>query len=132
MEAPQRVYDALDARNYKTALKLCEKNAKKNPVLAALRCLTLQRMRRLSEAAEACNEILVESGPRLVGAFLQAGLLDELIVYMAPALLGDRARPLLALPIDSMANKVALNLEDVRKVGVDWRFTALPDYSAAH
>ena len=33
MEAPQRVYDALDARNYKTALKLCEKNAKKNPVL---------------------------------------------------------------------------------------------------
>ena len=38
MEAPQRVYDALDARNYKTALKLCDKNAKNNPVLAALRC----------------------------------------------------------------------------------------------
>ena len=60
MEAPQRVYDALDARNYKTALKLCDKNAKKNPVLAALRCLTLQRMRRLSEAAEACNDLVTK------------------------------------------------------------------------
>ena len=60
MEAPQRVYDALDARNYKAALKLCDKNAKKNPVLAALRCLTLQRMRRLSEAAEACNELVTK------------------------------------------------------------------------
>ena len=60
MEAPQRVYDALDARNYKAALKLCEKNAKKNPVLAALRCLTLQRMRRLSEAAEACNDLVTK------------------------------------------------------------------------
>lgn len=58
MEAPQRVYDALDARNYKTALKLCEKNAKKNPVLAALRCLTLQRMRRNQEASQACDELL--------------------------------------------------------------------------
>jgi len=73
-----------------------------------------------------CNEILVESGPRLAGALLQAGLLDELIVYMAPALLGDRARPLLELPIDAMANKVQLTLEDVRKVGADWRFTAVP------
>lgn len=73
-----------------------------------------------------CNEILVESGPRLAGALLQAGLLDELIVYMAPALLGDRARPLLELPIDSMADKVQLKWEDVRKVGADWRFTAVP------
>lgn len=73
-----------------------------------------------------CNEILVESGPRLAGALLQAGLLDELIVYMAPTLLGDRARPLLALPIDMMADKVQLKLEDVRKVGTDWRITAVP------
>jgi diaminohydroxyphosphoribosylaminopyrimidine deaminase/5-amino-6-(5-phosphoribosylamino)uracil reductase len=77
-------------------------------------------------AAQQCNEILVESGPRLAGALLQAGLLDELIVYMAPALLGDRARPLLDLPLDSMADKVQLTWEDVRKVGTDWRFTAVP------
>jgi diaminohydroxyphosphoribosylaminopyrimidine deaminase/5-amino-6-(5-phosphoribosylamino)uracil reductase len=77
-------------------------------------------------AAQQYNEILVESGPRLAGALLQAGLLDELIVYMAPALLGDRARPLLALPLDKMADKVQLQWEDVRKVGTDWCFTAIP------
>ena len=65
--------------------------------------------------ARQCNEILVESGPRLAGALLQAGLLDELIVYMAPTLMGDRARPLLQLPLDSMADKVPLQVEDVRK-----------------
>lgn len=77
-------------------------------------------------AAQQCNEILVESGPRVAGALLQAGLLDELIVYMAPALLGDRARPLLALPLEHMAEKVQLTWDDVRKVGADWRFTAIP------
>jgi diaminohydroxyphosphoribosylaminopyrimidine deaminase/5-amino-6-(5-phosphoribosylamino)uracil reductase len=76
--------------------------------------------------ARQCNEILVESGPRLAGALLQAGLLDELIVYMAPTLLGDRARPLLDLPLDNMADKVQLQVEDVRKVGQDWRFTVIP------
>jgi diaminohydroxyphosphoribosylaminopyrimidine deaminase/5-amino-6-(5-phosphoribosylamino)uracil reductase len=77
-------------------------------------------------AAQQANEILVESGPRLTGALLQAGLLDELIVYMAPALLGSRARPLLELPLDAMADKLQLRWEDVRKVGEDWRFTAIP------
>jgi diaminohydroxyphosphoribosylaminopyrimidine deaminase/5-amino-6-(5-phosphoribosylamino)uracil reductase len=81
--------------------------------------------------AQQCNEILVESGPRLAGALLQAGLLDELIIYMAPALLGDRARPLLELPLDNMADKVQLQLEDVRKIGSDWRFTAIPGSSPA-
>ena len=80
---------------------------------------------------EQCNEILVESGPRLAGALLRAGLLDELIVYMAPALLGDRARPLLELPLDTMAEKIPLRFVDVRKVGTDWRFTAVPEYSPA-
>jgi diaminohydroxyphosphoribosylaminopyrimidine deaminase / 5-amino-6-(5-phosphoribosylamino)uracil reductase len=73
-----------------------------------------------------CNEILVESGPRLAGALLQQGLLDELIIYMAPTLMGDNARPLLSLPLDTMADKVALHIEDVRRVGQDWRFTVIP------
>ena len=87
-----------------------------------------QLMAELS--ARQCNEILVESGPRLAGALLREGLLDELIVYMAPALLGDRARPLLALGLDDMADKVELQIEDVRKVGQDWRFTARPRQGA--
>ncbi len=73
-----------------------------------------------------CNEILVESGPRLAGALLRAELLDELIVYMAPVLMGDLARPLLHLPLDNMAQKVPLQIEDMRRVGRDWRFTAVP------
>ena len=77
-------------------------------------------------AARQCNEILVESGPRLAGALLQQGLVDELVVYLAPALLGSRANPLLELPLDRMADKVALQIVDVRKIGQDWRFTARP------
>ncbi|MEH6518692.1 MAG: bifunctional diaminohydroxyphosphoribosylaminopyrimidine deaminase/5-amino-6-(5-phosphoribosylamino)uracil reductase RibD [Halioglobus sp.] len=77
-------------------------------------------------AERQCNEILVESGPRLAGALLQAGLLDELIVYMAPTLMGDKAQPLLELPIDTMGEKVALHIDDIRKVGDDWRITAKP------
>ena len=77
-----------------------------------------------------CNEILVESGPRLAGALLEARLLDELIVYMAPALLGDRARPLLSLPLDRMADKITLQMADARRVGGDWRFTVIPQYGA--
>jgi len=73
-----------------------------------------------------CNEILVESGPRLTGALLRAGLLDELIIYMAPLFLGDRARPLLQLPLDTLAEKVALETTDVSRVGDDWRFTVRP------
>ena len=76
-----------------------------------------------------CNEILVESGPRLAGALLQQGLLDELIVYMAPTLMGSSARPLLDLPLDVMADKVPLQVEDVRKVGQDWRFTIIPQHT---
>jgi diaminohydroxyphosphoribosylaminopyrimidine deaminase / 5-amino-6-(5-phosphoribosylamino)uracil reductase len=74
-----------------------------------------------------CNEILVESGPRLAGALLQRGLLDELIVYMAPTLLGSRARPLLDLPLDEMAQQQRLAVTDTRKIGADWRLTLVPE-----
>ena len=78
--------------------------------------------------ARQSNEILVECGPRLAGAFLREGLLDELIVYMAPVLMGSAARPLLDLPLDTMAQKIPLQIEDMRKVGDDWRITAIPQY----
>jgi diaminohydroxyphosphoribosylaminopyrimidine deaminase/5-amino-6-(5-phosphoribosylamino)uracil reductase len=76
--------------------------------------------------ARQCNEILVESGPRLAGALLREGLLDELVVYMAPTLMGSLARPLLELPLDEMGQKVDLAVADVRRVGQDWRFTLAP------
>ncbi|QFU74669.1 bifunctional diaminohydroxyphosphoribosylaminopyrimidine deaminase/5-amino-6-(5-phosphoribosylamino)uracil reductase RibD [Halioglobus maricola] len=76
--------------------------------------------------ARQSNEILVESGPHLAGAMLQLGLLDELIIYMAPTLMGSSAMPLLQLPLDRMAQKVPLLIEDIRAVGRDWRITAVP------
>lgn len=71
------------------------------------------------------NELLVEAGATLAGAFVAAGLVDELVVYTAPVLLGSQARPLLALPIAGMAEKIPLILKDVRMLGGDIRMTAL-------
>lgn len=74
-----------------------------------------------------CNEVLVECGATLAGAFVREGLFDELIVYMAPALLGSSARPLLGLPqLASMSEKVSLKWQDVRQIGDDLRLTLVP------
>ncbi|MFA5678057.1 MAG: bifunctional diaminohydroxyphosphoribosylaminopyrimidine deaminase/5-amino-6-(5-phosphoribosylamino)uracil reductase RibD [Pseudomonas sp.] len=79
----------------------------------------------LSALAErGCNEVLVESGAGLSGAFWRSGLVDELIVYMAPRLLGSHARPLLELPFESMAEAMDVQITDMRAVGNDWRITA--------
>lgn len=79
-------------------------------------------------AGRGCNEVLVESGAGLAGAFWRAGLVDELIVYMAPRLLGSRARPLLELPFDSMAEAMDVQITDLRAVGNDWRISARPQF----
>lgn len=68
------------------------------------------------------NELLVETGATLAGAFVQAGLVDELWVYMAPKLMGSSARPLLDLPLDVMSDSIELKLKDVRQFGEDIRF----------
>ena len=73
------------------------------------------------------NEVLVECGPTLAGSLLLAGLLDELIVYMAPVLLGDRARALFNLPgLDSINDKIKLEYCDIRMVGNDCRIILKP------
>jgi diaminohydroxyphosphoribosylaminopyrimidine deaminase/5-amino-6-(5-phosphoribosylamino)uracil reductase len=77
-------------------------------------------------AARQCNEILVESGPRLAGALLRAGLVDELLLYLAPTLLGSEARPLLELPLQQMGQQRRLSVSDWRRVGDDWRLTLAP------
>jgi diaminohydroxyphosphoribosylaminopyrimidine deaminase/5-amino-6-(5-phosphoribosylamino)uracil reductase len=75
-------------------------------------------------AKRQCNEILVEAGATLAGAFVQAELLDELVVYMAPTLLGRAARPLLELPFEKMAEQRRLRISEVSPIGDDWRITA--------
>ena len=83
-------------------------------------------------ARRGCNEVLVESGARLAGAFWQAGLVDELLVYLAPTLLGSLARPLLELPLAQMAEAPRLQISEVRAVGEDWRITARPQPLDGH
>jgi diaminohydroxyphosphoribosylaminopyrimidine deaminase/5-amino-6-(5-phosphoribosylamino)uracil reductase len=71
------------------------------------------------------NEVLLETGATLSGAMLRAGLIDEIVIYMAPVLMGDGARGLFHLPrLDTMAQRVQLDIKDIRAVGNDWRITA--------
>ncbi|MDX1609929.1 MAG: bifunctional diaminohydroxyphosphoribosylaminopyrimidine deaminase/5-amino-6-(5-phosphoribosylamino)uracil reductase RibD [Halofilum sp. (in: g-proteobacteria)] len=73
------------------------------------------------------NEVHVEAGPTLCGRLAAAGLLDELLIYMAPHLLGDGARGLLTLPpLASMQERRGLHIQDVRRVGEDLRIRAYP------
>ena len=83
-------------------------------------------IRKLGELGH--NEVLVEAGPSLAGAFLAAGLLDEMVVYLAGKLMGSTARPLFELPLAHMADSVALSIRSVQPVGNDWRITAKPHY----
>ena len=68
-----------------------------------------------------CNEVLIEAGASLAGAFVEQRLMDELIVYVAPKLLGDRGRPLLALNIERMREARDLQLIDQQRFGDDLR-----------
>jgi diaminohydroxyphosphoribosylaminopyrimidine deaminase / 5-amino-6-(5-phosphoribosylamino)uracil reductase len=70
------------------------------------------------------NNVLVEAGATLNGALLAENLLDEIIVYIAPSILGDQGRGLFALPaLHCMADKKSLKLTDVRSIGADVRLT---------
>ena len=68
-----------------------------------------------------CNEVLVEAGANLLGAFMEADLWDELLVYLAPKLLGSDARPLAKLPLQSMSESVQGKIADCTLVGEDLR-----------
>lgn len=76
---------------------------------------------------EQVNELLVETGATLAGAMLDAELVDELQLFVAPTLLGGEARPLFALPgLSRMADQRRLTIHDMRAVGADWRIIASP------
>jgi len=75
----------------------------------------------------ACNEVLVEAGSTLSSAFIQAGLVDELLVYIAPRLLGSDAKALFDLTgLQSLADSVDFEVKDLDKVGGDIRVTLVP------
>lgn len=78
-------------------------------------------------AQRAVNEVLIESGPTLAGSVLQAGLVDELVIYQAPHLMGHAARGLVKLHgVDEMSQRLAMQLRDARRVGEDLRLVLAP------
>ena len=79
-----------------------------------------------------CNEILVEAGPALAGAFLEAGLVDEFVLYVAPCVLGDAARPMFRLPpVERMADRYDFGVHDASRVGDDLRVVFQPKGAGA-
>lgn len=71
------------------------------------------------------NEVLLECGPTLAGSFVGTGLVDELVLYLAPHLMGDQARGLFRLPgLENMQQRIALQWTDQRCIGDDLRLTA--------
>ncbi|MBS0570412.1 MAG: bifunctional diaminohydroxyphosphoribosylaminopyrimidine deaminase/5-amino-6-(5-phosphoribosylamino)uracil reductase RibD [Proteobacteria bacterium] len=73
-------------------------------------------------AGRGVNELQVEAGPTLCGALFAANLVDELLLYVAPIVLGDSAHPLLTLPpLAEIAAGRRLRVVDERRVGDDWR-----------
>lgn len=73
------------------------------------------------------NEVTAESGFKLNGSLLREGCVDELVLYLAPFLVGDAARGLFNLPaLSTLADKRPLTLRDVRMIGQDLRILARP------
>lgn len=73
------------------------------------------------------NEVLVEAGATLAGSFVRAGLVDEMIVYLAPCLMGDQGRGMFALgELTALSDRVQLRILDVERIGEDLRLILRP------
>ncbi|MBL8520278.1 MAG: bifunctional diaminohydroxyphosphoribosylaminopyrimidine deaminase/5-amino-6-(5-phosphoribosylamino)uracil reductase RibD [Betaproteobacteria bacterium] len=71
------------------------------------------------------NQVMVETGSRLNASLLGAGMVDEIVGYFAPSLLGDTAQGMFALPVlATLDAKMRLQVTDTRRIGEDWRVTA--------
>lgn len=73
------------------------------------------------------NDLLVECGPTLAGALLERSLVDELVIYQAPHIMGSETRGLAVTPEwRNLSDRRALDIADIRKIGPDIRITARP------
>jgi diaminohydroxyphosphoribosylaminopyrimidine deaminase/5-amino-6-(5-phosphoribosylamino)uracil reductase len=78
-------------------------------------------------AAREINEVLVEAGTLLNGALLRAGLVDEIMLYYAPTLLGNEARGMFGMPaLTEMSQRVDLDILALDQIGRDIRVRARP------
>jgi len=76
-------------------------------------------------ARRGCNEVHVEAGHKLNGSLLDEGLVDELLIYIAPCILGDTAQGMFHLPpLKTLAQRRSVQITDVSRVGDDLRLLA--------
>ena len=76
------------------------------------------------------NEVLVEAGATLTGALLKEQLVDEVVLYIAPKLMGSQARPLFdLLSIANMHEAIELEFTELEQIGDDLKIRAIPKYS---
>lgn len=76
------------------------------------------------------NEVWTEAGATLAGSLITANLVDELVIYLAPMLLGSEGRPLAALKIDRLLDASRWQTTDLRQIGPDIRIMLRPLRSA--
>jgi diaminohydroxyphosphoribosylaminopyrimidine deaminase/5-amino-6-(5-phosphoribosylamino)uracil reductase len=77
------------------------------------------------------RHVLLEGGPTLAGAFLEARLVDQVVAYIAPKLLGAGPAVLEDAGIRTMSQAVSLEVDDVQRLGDDLRITGRPAWSNA-
>lgn len=122
MDATTRIFTRSDDTERRTTLEVAGAVVEKLPDNNSGGLLLEAVLARLGELKH--NDVLIEAGAKLAGEFLNRGLADELIIYQAPVLLGNDARPLVTLPgLEKLADRLAFKLRDVRRVGDDLRLT---------
>jgi diaminohydroxyphosphoribosylaminopyrimidine deaminase/5-amino-6-(5-phosphoribosylamino)uracil reductase len=81
-------------------------------------------------AVREVNDVLVEAGPTVAGQLLMRQLVDELVIYQAPHILGSETRGMVTTPAwRRLADRATLNITDISRLGVDLRIIATPDYN---
>ncbi|QOJ22341.1 MAG: bifunctional diaminohydroxyphosphoribosylaminopyrimidine deaminase/5-amino-6-(5-phosphoribosylamino)uracil reductase RibD [Gammaproteobacteria bacterium] len=117
------IFTAQDANPEKEAA-LSRTNARVMVSPDADGTVDLQKMMTMLADLE-INEVLVEAGRTLSGALVDEGLVDELIIYLAPHLIGDDAQGMIKLPeLTSLEQKKRLAIQDLRMLGQDMRIIA--------
>ena len=124
LEGDVRVYTCVDNKQKLHALNkvgadvvLMKNRNNRLPLKSVLQDLANQQI----------NEVHVEAGATLCGALLQEKLVDEIIIYMAPSIMGSNARGLFNLPeLEQLKDKIDLKILDISAVGDDWRLSIVP------
>lgn len=89
--------------------------------------LDIQSILRYLSEEEQVNDVLIESGAIVAGAFIESGLVNEVHSFIAPCLLGNQAKPMFVLPsVDIMADKIQLSISSIDQFGDDVRLILTP------